>query len=36
MKKYPMHMIQRAFESSSDGLSDALWIIMVGQKEKIS
>ena len=35
VKKYPIHMIQSAFESLSDGLSNALWIMMIGQKEKI-
>ena len=28
-------MIQSAFESLRDGLSNALWIMMIGQKEKI-
>ena len=35
VKNYPIHMIQSAFESLGDGVSNALWIMMIGQKEKI-
>ena len=35
VKKYPIHMIQSAFESLSYELSNTPWIMMIGQKEKI-